>query len=352
MSLSLDQLRSALADHADTADLSAADRLAGVRRAVRTRRRRQATAITSGLAAGAIVALFVGTGVLSLDRGQRPVAPANPTVNGLPLFAHGGRQLGSAQVPLRPGLTHLFTVTPTSYDLTVGESCRGVALDQGITIVINGHDSLGGGCAVDGGSTGASGGGTLAAQTAYWKSLGVRPGRPVSVDLRVDTKGEDTSAGRQAVSLYQAIALVDYPFPTPSGAATLNPGFSAGLTDVHPVTLAGGRANGTFEITLPYDKRLELAGLTTGPGRVEVRVGSTLLAAFSSWDYTASGTGEPLGPDAFRTAGLPVPAAGDPVRLTVEMSGFAARTWSFQLGRGTSSGFVIGAPSSSVTAGP
>jgi len=80
MSLSLDQLRSALADHADTADLSAADRLAGVRRAVRTRRRRQATAITSGLAGGAIVALFVGTGVLSLDRGQRPVAPANPTV--------------------------------------------------------------------------------------------------------------------------------------------------------------------------------------------------------------------------------------------------------------------------------
>jgi hypothetical protein len=339
MSVSLDQLRAALTESANTPALAVTDRMAGIRGQVAARRRRRAGGYAAGIAAVAVVAVLATTSVVGQRRAEQPAAPRNPDVNGLPLYAHGGRQIGSARVPLHAGLNHLFTATPTSYGLTVALGCTGslpTGRPQGMTLRINGEDTVGtDGGRCGGGPTGesvsATGGSTEAAQQRYWAGAGVRPGQPVSVDVVV--AGTPSARTTARVALYQDVPLAEYPLPARPAKLWLDPTFGRVLKQSREVVLPGRAATGSWSVTLPYDARLEVAGFTSSPGEVEVRVAGQLVGQASSWTYSGNGFQLPIDPDALRLAQLPVPSAGTPTTITVTVNRFAERTWRLFVGR-------------------
>ena len=322
--------------------------MAGIRGQVAAQRRRRAGRYAAGIAAVAVIAVVASTSVVGQRRAEPPARPRNPDVNGLPLYAHGGRQIGSARVPLHAGLNRLFTATPASFGLTVALACSGrLASDRprGLTIRINGQDTVatqGGGCgdASTGESASASGGWTEAAQQRYWSQAGVRLGQPVSVDVVVD--GTPTAGTTARVALYQDVPLADYPFPSRPARTQLDPDVGPALQRSHSVVLPGGAATGTWTATVPYAARLVVRGGTTGPGLVEVRLGGRLVAGTASWTYDEGGFELAIDPDALRLAKVPVPAAGTPVTISITVSRFAERTWQLQLGVATSSALQIG----------
>lgn len=341
MSVSLDQLRAALTESGNAPAFPVTDRMAGIQGHVAAQRRRRAGGYAAGIAAVAVVAVLATTSVVGQRRAEQPAAPRNPDVNGLPLYAHGGRQIGSARVPLHAGVNHMFTATPASYGLTVALGCTGSLpgdLPRAMTLRINGEDTVGtqgGECgdAVSGESVSASGGYLPAAQQRYWSQAGVRLGQPVSIDLVV--VGTPSAGSTARVGLYQDVPLADYPFPTRPATTQLDPDFGLNLTQTHEVVLPGRAATGSWSITLPYDARLELGGITTGPGRVEVLVAGRLVGGASTWTYSTAGFQVPIDPDALRLARLRVPSTGTPTTITVTVTRFTQRTWRLRVGRST-----------------
>lgn len=347
MSHTLDDLRSALADPAggrpDT-DTAVADRMAGIRARVAARRRRRAGALSAAVAVVAIVAVAGTTTILGRQHAAAPAAPRNPMVNGLALYAHGGRQIGSAQVPVHAGLNHLFSATPTSYRLDLALACSGGDLPGGLTVRVNGEDTVGtaqGKCSDSPGeSTSANGGYTDAAQQRYWSGVGVRPGRSTTVDVFVT--GAPPAGTTVRVALYQDVPLADYPFPGRPATLQIDPDFGLSLTQSHEVTLPGSAATGRWSRRVPYDPRLELGGVLTAPGLVELRVNGVLVGGQASWDYSPAAFQLSIRADDLRQAGLLVPTAGTPVTVTVTLSRFAERTWRLRLGRSTNGGLQVG----------
>jgi hypothetical protein len=335
MPITVEQLRAALTEHAGAGDISAPQRIDGVRQLVTARRRRRTGLSAAGLAAVLVAVIAIAAAVTG-PRPAHPVPPANPTVHGMPEYAYGGRQIGSTKLRIAPGTTRLFTVTPSSYGLTLAAGCSDGDDTTSYTIRVNGHSGLGSKCAGGAGGSQASASGGLVGAGAYWRSQGVRLGAPSQISVTVsDSPGVPHRAGLLAVALYQAVPLADYPFPrAPRQLATPELDTSQ-VIDKELITLAGGAAVGTWTSTVPYRSDLDIAGATTAPGLIMVLADGKPVDGHASWDYVDNSFEITLPPSTLRQAGVTVPKVGAPLKLTIQVSRFASPSWRLWVGRST-----------------
>ncbi len=345
MSVSLDQLRAALTESGNAPAFPVTDRMAGIRGHVAAQRRRRAGGYAAGIAAVAVVAVLATTSVVGQRRAEQPAAPRNPDVNGLPLYAHGGRQIGSARVPLHAGVNHMFTATPASYGLTVALGCTGSLpgdLPRAMTIRINGEDTVGtqgGECgdAVSGESVSASGGYLPAAQQRYWSQAGVRLGQPVSIDLVV--AGTPSAGSTARVGALPGCPARGLPAPDPTRHHAAGPRLrSRTSTQTHEVRPAGsGRHRQPGQSPCRTTRGSSSGASRPAPGGSRSVSAGQLVGGASSWTYSDSGFQVPIDPDALRLARRPrCPPRATPTTITVTRhDGSLSATWRLRVGRST-----------------
>ena len=335
MSISLDQLRSALTEHADATGPTVPDRLGGVRRLVAARRRRRA-AITTG----ALVVMLVATAGVGLQarRSATPAPPAanpNPVVNGLPEYDAGGRQIGSAEVAVQLGTDPLFVATPTSYDLQFTATCTSAGEGTTYVVVVNGHSGLGSSCGADDITSNGSG---LVGAAETWAPLGIHVGQPVRIGVRVTHR--DPSARADAtisVALYQRIPRSAYPYPKPPAHVQPPTIIAYPLTEPIAVQLGESGADPSAG-QRQHDDHHAVRQRPGGRGHLlgsrdwcAILVDGRLIGGYESWDYTPESWTVGLDPATLQDVGVH-PRAGESITFTVEFNGFAQPDWKVELG--------------------
>lgn len=354
MSPTVDDLRGALRDAAEgtVPRTYSAGRLDGVHATVR-RRARQRAALTAGVAALAVVGAVGVVRGLPTSLGNRTQAPAASTATTAstlaPTYYEGGKLAGTMEALAEPGSTSSFTVTPTTWNLSIAGFCTpGAELRASTEISINGTPRMWGGC---GGSAARAG---WKQDETFWRGLGVRLGAPsLTVTLRVvaPTVGTDATAvpspeasstppGTVAVGVYQDVPVASYPFPpapaTPStpDVADFEQHFT--LDQQHPVSLTAATGetvwNGTWTEQVAWSPRLVLRSLVWAPGQYAVSVNGVEVGGYRHWTYETTQSEVRLDADTLAQYGVPTPTEGRQVTVSVTFSGFGGNAWVVSVG--------------------
>jgi hypothetical protein len=330
----IDDLRQALTDEAEHVPTQP-NRLDRVRRAVVRRRRARVAgaALAMVVVAGGVVGIVRPTGA------HRALTPATQDA-ALPEYRGGGKLIGQTSLPALIGSSRTFTVVPTGWGLSITDQCAQSGTRQvNLEVQVNGHPAASGGC-------GSSIRGEFEHDQRMWQSLGVRPGQPTTVSVRVVATPAaeravgvgadvDSAAVTAFVGVYQDVPYETFPLPR-RPATVQRPvglgvdGNSGVYTQIERVSLPG--PNGTWTTTRAYDRTLSMDGMLWAPGRYRVLVDGVVVGGSTSWDYGESGSGLDLSPTTLRDAGVRVPANGQPVTVTVQLDRFADPGWQLLLG--------------------
>lgn len=355
MSISLEQLRSALVTDAEATSapvITANQRLDGVRRVVIARRRRRTGLIAAAAAVLLVGGVLVGTTWPGLSSHPRPSHRPQPVTppTGLPTYHSGGRILGGVAVPLSKVGATTFTVTPTSYDLSLFGVCSGPS-SYLVEVSIVG-DPSGGSDGQQGASCGDQFGvgpspdhSTPAQRETYWRGSNITPGRPVTISVVIGVAEPDGSAGQPTtasppavgtarVGLYQDVPLSSYPLPArPAGWRAPIASASELYAGRRAVTLPPGRSTGTWSGTITYTEDLAVLGSVSAPGLVRVWLNGQLASEQSFWTWDKTFYAARLGPIDLPQGVSQEPAVGSKAVVKVEFDRFTQPSW--ELGVGT-----------------
>jgi hypothetical protein len=346
MNLTDTDLRAVLAERAAAVPGDAAvARVAAVDRRVRVIRRRRVASASLGV----VIVLLMSIGLSGLFRDGHdrsgPVPAYQQKVGGglLPRYSGGGEVAGYTTFRTEEKRNASFTFTPTSSSFLVGIKCDSeMPESQLVSIEINGKPLMDGSC--NGGLNTV--GPAYGEEQARAKSLGVRPGEPATVEVRVvrKTKGRTLPVYRGhmgdyriGVAVYSPMALDDYPFPPrPHKLASLDDGGSNGggrlLGKVDSRSVGANGAGAVVPKLSPNGIHTEIYAVA--PGAVTVSVNGHTVDLAANWTWAGSGfSGLDLTPAALRHLGIDV-KVGD--RVSVEFAGsrFAVPGWRAELREG------------------
>lgn len=336
MTRTLEDLRGALHDEADSAAYPDVDALvAGARRHVAASRRRRLAVF------GAVTAAVLVVGGLVMTRPTHeavppPAGPGPFVVNSagadFPEYQQGMKRLivvdapmlermkGSISVPTTPGrrLAVRMTCTPTdsvdNVDLLANFTTPGGTSGAACGMAIGGHNPIG--VATDAKTT------LLADVTVSHEPS---PSLPSLKDAKIH------------VAIYESVPWQDYPLPPRPADLNTNPQY-AWSNEPGTVRVLGPKtareANKPVTFTQPFDPKLSVNLEVRGPGRIRVlvngkditeRIGGSMTLtedkSMSFWGYGNSGLqgiGDPFGP---------VLKSGTPVTVTIEPQDFQGPDW-------------------------